>query len=301
MISGILRNILFAFLAFTAPAQESGGGMLYYAQGTLTLPSVPDSLKTPEERANFLAGHYWDNFDFQFIPSEEFEQYWADYCYILKVASFENAMESLCSVLSRVKRKSLMRLFDLSEKYLYGANSPAYNEGLFLYLTEQLMSNRSLSSKQKNQISSIRKNALKNAPGSFAENFFFSCADGKYSSLDSLSAKYIVLLFHYPDCGRCRTTIRIMARNATFNRMLADGDLKILCIYPEADRELWKKESGRIPASWINAYDENSYILENELYYFKTFPALYLLGEDKRVLLKDTDYLEIEDYLNGIR
>lgn len=310
MSSLILHYIIFVISTFTASYDaQRGGSALFVPTDTISfaLPAVPDSLSSAEDRADFLASHYWDKFDFancrECVGSDDFEQYWADYCYILNIAHTNNAKEAITGIFDSVKRKKkiVMSLFELSDKYLNGTDSPAYNEEIFVYITEKLISSRHLSRKEKNHIRAKRNMALKNAQGSYAENFFFVRKDGEYEALYEISSKYIILFFYYPDCSNCRTMIKIMERSKTFNKMISSGELKILCIYPEGDMELWKKSDGTIPRTWINACDRQAAIMENSLYRFKGFPSLYLLDTDKKVLLKDCDYFDIEDFLNGIK
>ena len=54
---------------------------------TFTLPAIPPMMTAPEQRADFLVKHYWDNVNFadtNYIHHPEVtEQAWADYCDIL--------------------------------------------------------------------------------------------------------------------------------------------------------------------------------------------------------------------------
>ena len=54
---------------------------------TFTLPAIPQIMVAPEQRAEFLVKHYWDNVNFadtNYIHHPEItEQAWVDYCDIL--------------------------------------------------------------------------------------------------------------------------------------------------------------------------------------------------------------------------
>ena len=50
----------------------------------IKMPAIPQMMTAPEQRADFLAKHYWDNVNFadtNYIHHPEVtEQAWADYC-----------------------------------------------------------------------------------------------------------------------------------------------------------------------------------------------------------------------------
>ena len=65
---------------------------------TFTLPAIPPMMTAPEQRADFLVKHYWDNVNFadtNYIHHPEVtEQAWADYCDILNHVPLETAQEA---------------------------------------------------------------------------------------------------------------------------------------------------------------------------------------------------------------
>ncbi len=50
-------------------------------------------------------------------------------------------------------------------------------------------------------------------------------------------------------------------------------------------------------ASWINSYDSTVSLKNDEIYDLKAMPALYLLDKDKKVILKDVTFNQVENYL----
>ena len=78
---------------------------------TFTLPAIPPMMTAPEQRADFLVKHYWDNVNFadtNYIHHPEVtEQAWADYCDILNHVPLETAQEAMrktfvCSIVFRM-------------------------------------------------------------------------------------------------------------------------------------------------------------------------------------------------------
>jgi len=52
-----------------------------------------------------------------------------------------------------------------------------------------------------------------------------------------------------------------------------------------------------MPASWINSYDSAVSLKNDEIYDLKAIPTLYLLDKDKKVVLKDVTFNQVENYL----
>ena len=58
----------------------------------------------------------------------------------------------------------------------------------------------------------------------------------------------------------------------------------------------WLNYRHNIPASWINSYDKQLRLRDEELYDLKAIPSLYLLDSEKRVMLKDCNLVpQIEE------
>ena len=70
-------------------------------------------------------------------------------------------------------------------------------------------------------------------------------------------------------------------------RLVEEGKLAILAIYPDADLSEWRDHAKDFPANWINSYDKTVTIKTDELYDLKAIPTLYLLDASKTVMLKD--------------
>ena len=67
----------------------------------------------------------------------------------------------------------------------------------------------------------------------------------------------------------------------------------------DENRELRKNKAKTITKEWINAYDPNFILRENELLSVRDVPALYLLDKDKKVILKDAKPDKVFSYLAG--
>ena len=71
----------------------------------IKMPAIPQMMTAPEQRADFLAKHYWDNVNFadtNYIHHPEVtEQAWADYCDLLNHVPLETAQQAMRNVIDR--------------------------------------------------------------------------------------------------------------------------------------------------------------------------------------------------------
>lgn len=95
---------------------------------SITLPAIPTMMTAPEQRADFLVKHYWDNVNFadtNYIHHPEVtEQAWADYCDILNHVPLETAQEAM--------RKTIERT-NVDKKY--SPTSPTWLINIYMTLT----------------------------------------------------------------------------------------------------------------------------------------------------------------------
>ena len=54
-----------------------------------------------------------------------------------------------------------------------------------------------------------------------------------------------------------------------------------------------------MPAAWINSYDKSLDIKNKEVYDLKAIPTLYLLDKEKKVVLKDVTFAQVEAFLTN--
>lgn len=279
----------------TAPPDASG------AMRRVELPVIPAMIVDPVERADYMALHYWDKFDFSdtvdIYRPEFMEQFFADYINVLNYASTAAAEKSIRDLTNKAVADTTMQycFMELFEKYLYDPNSPMRNEDFYIPYLETLIASDHVAEIDKVRPRSELAMARKNRVGSKALDFNYTMAGGRESSLYNTKADYLILFINNPGCPACKEYIDMLQNSRIVQEMLREGTLKILALYPDADLKEWLAYQPHMPASWINAYDRNTVIKSKELYDLKAIPTLYLLDKNKTVLLKDCASIEVLD------
>lgn len=275
--------------------------VLAMGQGVFPLPDVPKELKGPDARANYLALHYWDRYDFgdnTLIGNKDIsEQGFSNFISIMPyVTEKDAAFGQLAASLVR-NPKMLDYFVALGVKYLNEPASPVYNEPLYILMLEKILQQPSLAVGQRHEFGFDLEMARKNRVGEVAADFSFLTRAGKRSSLLKTKGEYILLFFGDPECDFCTTAKEELLASPLFNSLVSDGRLKVLYVCVEGRTEAWEKACA--PQGWIDACDDKGVIYENLLYELPGLPVLYLLDSKHRVLLKNVFAGDIERYLKG--
>ena len=269
-------------------------------QEQIILPTIPDSLTNPKDRADYLITHYWDNFNFMdtIYESLPIEQAFVDYIYILPHASdITKARNSLTELMLNTNKKKTgktsLYFLSLFEKYLYEITSPVQNDEYYIPVIEQALTFENLSEidkiKYKVQLHNIKKNRVEETASDFT---FYN--QNKEQKISEIEYPYLLLMFYNPDCHDCIQMIEQFQKSEIINQLLKNEILKILTLsvnnvidFPENEKQ-----------SWIYANVNYPEILD--LYFIRSFPDLYLLNREQNVVLKNVDFEKLELFLENM-
>jgi len=299
--------IVFLMLLFScsSSSQNASDKNKSDSQVAYKVPEVPMVLKNPEQKMDFLMVHYWDNINFKDSASLNkplvVEQAFADFINLLSSVPVEKATIGISVLMHKAGTDAKMLQFfqGLGEKYMYDPNSPVRNERFYCSLLEPYLSSNLINDDWKIRPRKQYELAQKNKIGTKALDFKFTLKNGSESNLYVIKAKFLLLFFHNPGCTDCKEQREKILASAVMKKLQEDGFLKVLTIYPDQDLSEWKKYYSELPEYWINGYDKQARIKDEEVYDLKAIPSLYLLNDQKIVLLKDARFEEIEAFLSN--
>lgn len=240
----------------------------------LSVPTVPAMLTSPEQKAEFVVTHYWDNFNFSdttlIAKTNYTEQAFADFINLLGNVPVSLVEPGVKSLMNKAAADQAMyaHFMTLSEKYLYEPNSPFHNEDTYILFLQQVLGNSALDDVHKIRPRFQLELALKNRVGEKATDFEYTKENGSKARLYSATGNPLLLFFFRPDCESCKATKEYIK-----NRHI-DKSVKIVFVNPDTDTHL------------------------DRIYDLRASPTLYLLDKDKNVLLKDAQIEQIEQYLS---
>lgn len=290
----------------TATNKEADLPNLTNGSQKFPFPEIPVVLVQSDERKKFLLEHYWDRFNFAdtvLVNNRDLsEQGLANQLSLLadKMTGeglITKSIDNLCTGMEQ--QEYACKIFmGWIEDYLYNANSPFCNESIYrIYLQRMLMS-KTLDETRKSSLKFQLELINRNQVGRKAETFIYYLPDNTQSSLDRtlLRGDYLLLLFYDPECTGCHEVLKDMANDRELAAAVVEGRLTVLAVYTEDNEEIWKRTLVDMPKNWLVAHDRQT-VKENALYDLKAMPSLYLLDNHKRVILKDTSYKAIKEYL----
>jgi hypothetical protein len=269
--------------------------------------SLPVIATDQRSQAEFLAIHYWDNFDFadtSWVGSYESltEQALFEYLSILPYSSYDVICKGISQLLDKADGNQAMYAFFYSkmEYYLSSPSSTLRNEELYIPVLEHIISSKSLDEQRKLRPKTLLPLLNKNRPSTTATNIHFTRPSGARDSLTNIKADYILVVFYDFECADCNVLKQLMSQSTVIKEMQTRKKLAILAIYPGANMEGWKKSLPQVPSSWINGYDHDEEIGRLGTYILQSIPTLYLLDRNYMVIMKEQQFNYVEAYLNTI-
>lgn len=280
--------------------------MAQSATNGFTLPAIPDTLQTVESRSSYLVAHYWDRFSFadslQFMNQPEMvEQAVVDYVDLFRLVPAAEAENSLSALMDQasVTLNGFLFFYNTLEKYLYDATSPMRNEALFIPVLQKMMASNKLSDDDKLRPAMLLKSVSKNKVGSTAADFSYTKPDGSQHQLSEVQTPLTLLLFFDPECDDCHQVIMRLEKTDVLNQLTADRQLTVLAVYPGENKRLWQTMAQHMLPTWVIGMDESQTIYDKELYDILGFPSMYLLDQQKTVILKDASLTALEEYFGA--
>lgn len=260
---------------------------------TYTHPEIPSMITEPHARMVYLAEHYWDRVDFR-DPNyarhpEITEQAYVNFIDILRRLPLDVADYCIKAMMRSAEKakNNYMYMANLCDKYLNDPNSPFRSEDLYIPVLEEVTKCQILSKDERIRPVAQLKVIRMNRPGMPARDFSMTLPDGSRLSLYDIESPYVLLYLNTPGCEACRKTINAIRLAPNINKRLKSGQLVIVAVDPDLEREDWENNLSDYPSSWINAYDDTHEIMNRPLYDLKAMPTIYLLDSTKHVLLKD--------------
>ena len=305
-----MRQILYTALILLATVAAMGCSpkpksttATTYEPGTRTMRRSVESissLRTKEEYEAMIA-HFWDDFDFE--VDERIIEYdtidilnaMGEYVSYIPPRDADSLMRSL--IFRASQSKPVLEFFGMiAEVVLHDPNSPLRNDEYYIPVLESMLESPLLDEYERIAPEYDLDLARKNRIGTPANDFVYTLADGSQHRMHDIEANYTILMFSNPGCPMCREIMEEITSSPLLNLLTEHGDLRTLSLYPDEDLEAWREHFKDMPTSWIRAYDKGMKITVERLCNLSAIPSLYLLDNQKRVIIKDgTSVAQIEN------
>ena len=115
-------------------------------------------------------------------------------------------------------------------------------------------------------------------------------------SLEDINAKYTLLFFYDPDCGHCK---KQAPQALDFYHKFQTYGVEAVGVCVPTDLDKWRGFIDEKALDWINGADP--YVQSNfrKEYNILSYPTIYVLDEDKRIIGKRLGVEQLEDFMNA--
>ncbi len=261
--------------------------VLHAQGGQFPFPSVPSTLRTPEDRLQYLGIHYWDRFDFRsqslLADKDVTEQGFVNFLDLLSRMDSLTAARSADAFVTKAfaQKQSADTFTSLSHHYLENPQSPLRNDAVYVVLLRSMRRRKGLTPTQRQSLDYKIRTFGSNLPGQRAADFQFVDRRGKHHRLSDYRHERVLLFFYDPDCDNCH---RISSQLSHDHRL---AGTRVLAIYPDSDTPHWQRTPQTFPRTWTDGYSPRGEVNAKLLYTVRATPTLMLIGRGGLVELKD--------------
>ncbi|RYZ49648.1 MAG: TlpA family protein disulfide reductase, partial [Chitinophagaceae bacterium] len=191
----------------------------------------------------------------------------------------------------------------LNQKYMW-------EDAVFVHLFEKYFAQKNydwLTPQGRKMITDRAYSLMANITGTVASDIELPDSAGKTQKLFNLNSPYTVVLIYDPTCGHCKETVPKM--DSLYHAKWKSMGVKVYALAKEtegkkADWYAFMQKAGM--KDWVNVYysreAEKARVSANipsysQLYDVQSFPTLYLLDSEKRIIAKKINEKQLDEIL----
>lgn len=286
-------------------------------------PEIPVAEKHPGGKYDsafayrYFKDHYWDGINFWDdricrTPASLFEDRVDKYFNTLVFPAADSVKKEIdwmlgyASVSKELSRFLLVKFITryLNMKYMW-------EDAVFVHLFEKYFSQKEydwLTPQGKKIITERAYSLMANIMGNAAENISLPDTSGAVRSLYAGNSRFTIICFWDPTCGHCKETLPVL--DSMYRAKWKANGVQIFAVAKETEgsKKDWldfiRKEHLE---QWTNVYyskaEEKTRIDANipgysQLYDVQTFPTVYLLDKDKRIIAKKLTWQQTDEIMD---
>jgi thiol-disulfide isomerase/thioredoxin len=274
----------------------------------------PAAQKDSQFAYHYFKAHYWDGINFyddRLVRTPFFEGRLDKYFENLVYPAADSVNKEIDWMLGYASINEEMQKF-LLVKFVnrYLNQRYMWEDAVFVHLFEKYFSQSSypwLTDKGKKLITDRAYNLMSNIMGNPAAEIELPDTAGKKTSLYGTEAPYVLLTIWDPTCSHCKEIVPKL--DSLYHARWKAMGVKLFGVAKETEgtRQDWlafiKKNN---LYDWVQVYDskkeEQDRVSANipsygQLYDVQSFPTLYLLDKDKRIIAKKLSYDQVDEIL----
>ncbi len=283
-------------------------------------PELTGRLKEPATKTdsldayNYFKSHYWDGFNFwdgrlAYTPflDDKIDKYFAQLV-MLHPDSVIKEIDMMLGPASNNEAMTQLLLVKFVNRYL--VQKYMWEDAVFVHLFEKYFAQKEyswLNSQGRKTIVDRAYSLMANIMGTPAADIALPDNSGQVKTLYSGTAPYTVVAFWDATCGHCKEVLPKL--DSFYRAKWKAAGLRIYAVSKETDgtKKDWLGIINELHLDdWTHVYyskaDDKARTDSNipsysQLYDVRTFPTLYLLDKDKRIVAKKLTYEQIDEVL----
>ncbi len=263
----------------------------------IDIPTTPeyvgDSKEAQIKRYTYYKNHYFDNVniaDPRMIRSPLLHQRVDYYLNKLTPQHPDSISKSVDYILEKVRpAEETFQFYTVHFLNEYAKSNIVGMDGVYVHIVDKYYATGQTPWVKDENLTKIITEARMLKPiliGKKAPNITVFKRDGSPISLYDVKSKYTILIMWQPDCGHCKESLPKMA--AFYEKWHPKG-VEIFAICDKFNDEVqkcWDFLDKEKLNNWINTIDPLLKSRFKQLYYVQTTPAVFILDENKEIVLK---------------
>lgn len=288
-----LRNIfiyLAATLTLSAAAQTTATTDTIVIPPLFEYPTVPDTITSWTNRSNWLATHFWDNFDAKSKSVGQIPLNHAFHTYIipLQYSELPIAQKSIDNLLNRIqKNPGLLVQFAKAAQYnCYDvATAEQIIDDVYIPFVQALLKNKKVPKIHKSRFQAQLTPLLNTRIGEKIHPFPIIAPSGTESTF-AHDGKYSLIMFADPTCVQCKTSRIQIENDSRLVPYIANEQLSLhyIVINPDELPESWQSYTSHYSDKWHKAASPDC----DEVIDLRINPSIYILDKEGRLILKNS-------------
>ncbi len=261
----------------------------------------------------FYKNNFWNGVDFYddlFARTSFFEGKFDKYFENVVAPNADSVIREIdwmlafASISPEMTRFLLPKLINryYNQKYMW-------EDAVFVHLYQKYLANKDypfLNEKGKKLVTDRAYSLMANIFGTLAADIELPDSAGKKINLYAQNVPYTLVCFWDATCSHCKETLPKI--DSIYRAKWKAAGLKIYSVSKQTDGTIndWKKFISENKLEWLNVFyskaEEKERVSNNipgysQLYDVQTFPTLYLLDKDKRIIAKKLTYQQMDEVL----
>ena len=264
-------------------------------------PVAPDTIKTFENRVNYIVDNFWGNYDLSkpIADLNAFNGAFRDYLGFLRYCHRTVAISSVRDFLfkAQTNKANFEKIAMLAEMGLYNVGAEYWSDEIYTEFLKAVIGNKQLKQDVRKYYAKQMERINRTQLGASLASVTYTDADGKKVSIADIEAD-MVMIFITLDSNADQSFQRVrLSTDVAINSILDSGKVKLLCLSPEKYSKEWAHNAKGYAQNWlVGACPELS--VEGD-YDVRYTPSFIILDKDKNIIQKNVDLEAIKATFGG--